>query len=294
MMLSVVFSSMQTLFVRILHTHYSSFELAFSRGFVQLVLSFLWILFTPKLSFWGPPSSRIWLVLRGLAGFIGMSCLYYSLHLLPLGDTTVIFFTAPLITAILAALLLKEPISVYEICAGILCLFGVFLMTNPFHKQHLNIIIQTNDRFLGVCSGLCAALAVAIAYILVRKMGASVDFKVNVFYFALISTLLSPIGMKLSGSNFNIHSLLPQKTFEWIVLFGIGTVGFIGNALLTLGLQQCEAGPATLMRFLEVPSSFILGIIFLHEIPNTVTILGAIIITTTTSSIPLRKWMNSR
>ena len=54
------------------------------------------------------PRERNLVVLRALTGFIALSCYFYSIIHLPLADATVIYFTNPVLTALVAAVVLRE------------------------------------------------------------------------------------------------------------------------------------------------------------------------------------------
>jgi len=67
--------------------------------------------------FFGPKGVRLLLVFRGLSGFIGLFCVYYSLEYLSLSDATVLTFLAPMCTALSGALFLKEKFAFKEAMA---------------------------------------------------------------------------------------------------------------------------------------------------------------------------------
>ena len=71
------------------------------------------------------------LFFRGLIGFAGILCFFYALTKLPLAETTVIAYTSPVFTAILAALFLKEMLRAKEIAGLMLSLAGVLFVAQP-------------------------------------------------------------------------------------------------------------------------------------------------------------------
>ncbi|KAI9101629.1 hypothetical protein DFS34DRAFT_423753 [Phlyctochytrium arcticum] len=79
----------------------------------------------------GPRGVRVLLVVRGLIGFLGMTCGWFALSMLTLGDATVLGFLSPMFTAILARFILKEPYEVLDAVTGVLSMVGVIFIARP-------------------------------------------------------------------------------------------------------------------------------------------------------------------
>jgi drug/metabolite transporter (DMT)-like permease len=59
--------------------------------------------------FLGPKGVRLWLLIRGVLGGIGVFMFYSGLHWLQLGDALSIWFTSPLLSISLPLALPKHP-----------------------------------------------------------------------------------------------------------------------------------------------------------------------------------------
>jgi drug/metabolite transporter (DMT)-like permease len=126
---------------------FPSSQFVLCRSVVQVSLAYLWTIIAdwPKgtTTVWGPKGMRKFLVMRGTAGSCGLALFYHALTRLSLADATgsyiaigfkvilVIFFTGPSLTALLAWLVLKEPLTRLDVAALISCLFGVVLVSRP-------------------------------------------------------------------------------------------------------------------------------------------------------------------
>lgn len=227
---------------------FTSFELVFIRSFIQMFGALVFLVYTHRHPF-GPKNSRIrWLLVgRGLAGSTGLTLFYYSLSVMSLADATVIFFTGPPFTAVLAYFALKEPISKWDITALVSCLIGVILVARPsflFHDDESNHgdlphEIPSINRVFGIISALCGAVISAIAYVTVRqitKLDSTVHAMVHVFSFGWISSCVSLIGMCFQRPR------LPATLPDFGILLGVGLSGFIGQIMLNRGLQLSHAG----------------------------------------------------
>jgi drug/metabolite transporter (DMT)-like permease len=89
---------------------------------------YMWYTKTPEFPL-GPKSIRWLLTIRAVAGFFGVSGMFFSLQYLPISDATVISFLAPPLTCFACSYLLKEPFTRMEQIATAISFFGVVLIT---------------------------------------------------------------------------------------------------------------------------------------------------------------------
>eukprot|EP01084_Bolivina_argentea_P313551 542986_1 len=132
--------------------NYKPFQLLLTRGIVQLFLTGIIDVYdkclcttsnteTPKHNNTrqhnpknlGPQNKTDWMyiVIRGILGFLTAYCVYCALALLPLGDFATIFATFPIWTIIFASIFLKEKFKLYHFIALILGIVGVTLISQP-------------------------------------------------------------------------------------------------------------------------------------------------------------------
>ena len=128
MVLAAFFFSLMALLVKVAGQRLPSAQLVLARSVVGLVLSY-GMLRQAGLAMGGQRKGL--LLFRGLIGFGGILCFFYALTRLPLAETTVIAYTSPVFTAILAALFLKETLRAKEIAGLVLSLTGVLFVAQP-------------------------------------------------------------------------------------------------------------------------------------------------------------------
>ncbi len=217
------------------------------------------------------------LVTRGVLGFTALSCFFFALTRLPLADATVIHHMNPVFTALLAALLLGERISARAIGFVALSLAGVILIARP------GFIFGTAGGLdpLGVAVGMAGALFSAAAFVTVRKLGATDEPLVIVFYFAVISTVASvPIVVPIA---------MAPTAGEWALLLGVGLATLLAQIAVTHGLTLAPAGRASAIGYLQIVFAALWGIIFFREFPDAVGVLGALLIVVGTLGIARRR-----
>lgn len=234
-------------------------EIVAARALVSLLLSYVDVK-RKRLSVWG--THKPLLIARGVMGALALVCVYYSVTTLPLAEATILQYTHPAFTAILALLFLKERLQLSTIlCIG-LSLVGLIVMTQPDFSDGL----ATGLPVLSVMAALAGAVGSSVAYVLVRKLSQTEDASVIIFYFPLIAL---PVSVALLGDDFVMPNL---EALVLLILVGIFTqVGQIG---LTKAMAAEKAGKASAYAYVQVVFSAILGVVFFAEIPTLWTLVG--------------------
>jgi drug/metabolite transporter (DMT)-like permease len=257
------FFSIMSLLVKVAGRHLPSQEIVFFRSIGTLILSWAGLQrigYSP----WG--EQKTLLTLRGITGFLALLCFFYALTELPLGDATVIQYTNPVFTAILAAVFLGEAVKPIVVLSTVGSLTGVALITQPA------ILFGTASRLdpLAVGIGLLGAVLAAIAYVLVRQLRGQEHYLVIIFYFSLAGTVGAlPITVPVFTWPF---------WWEWLVLAGIGIVTQIAQIYMTRGLHLEEAGRATAVGYLQLVFAFLWGMLFFAEFPDMWSIAGVVLV----------------
>jgi drug/metabolite transporter (DMT)-like permease len=264
MALAAFFFSIMSLLVRTAGEEQPSWQIVLARAFVSLVLGWIVLRGTGR-SPWG--THRRLLFLRGLLGFGGLSCFYWALVHLPLAEATVIQYTNPIFTALLAAVLLGERMARLEVAALLGCAVGVLLVTRP--SALFGGTLEPLP-LLPVLVALLGAVLSAGAYVTVRKLGASEHPLVVVFWFPLVATPLSLPAV--------LTTWVTPSARGWLLLLGVGIATHIAQLFMTRGLQREPAGRATAVSYLQIVFAACWGLLFLGERPAWPTVLGALLI----------------
>lgn len=202
------------------------------------------------------------LVLRGVLGFAALTCFYYAVIALPLADATVIHFTNPVFTALIAAVLLREHIGLSEASLVLTSLAGVVVVSRPSwlmgHASGLDP--------LAVGVGLVGAVLAASAYVAVRRLRQEPPMLI-VFWFALVCTVLSlPLVLR--------DPVLPSAGML-LVLLGVGVTTHLGQLFVTWGFRLERAGRASAVGYLQIVFAGGWGWLLFHEAPDLWTWVGA-------------------
>lgn len=235
-------------------------EVVLARAIVSVALSW-WLLQRAGVDPWG--QRRGLLILRGAIGTVALLCVYAALALLPLASATVLQYLYPTITALLAWLMLGEPIGRRVLLAMLLGWIGVLLVAQP------GGLLQGASALppLAVLIAIGGALFTALAYVSVRSLGSSEHPLVIVFYFPLVAL---PMSLPLVA----LDPVLPTPV-ELLWLVGVGIFTQLGQVALTRGLTALPAAQATAISYVQVAFAGLWGWLVFGEGLDGWTVAGA-------------------
>lgn len=264
MLASALAFSVMSLFVKWAGERIPSQELVFARSVLSFAMS-LALLRGAGVSPLG--NRRGLLLLRGLYGFGGLSCAYYSLTHLPLAEATLLSYLHPVFTALLAIRVLGEHPDRRLAVSIATSTAGVVLVTRPFGI--LGGDAAPLDPF-AVGVALAGAFFVACAYVGVRQLSRSEHPLVIVLYFPMIAAPASlPATLR--------HGVWPEGV-EWLAIAGIALFAQLGQMAITRGLGLVPAGRATAISYTQIAFAAGFGALFFGEIPTAATLAGTALI----------------
>ena len=235
-------------------------EVVFARAIVSVALSW-WLLHRAGIPAWG---KRRWLLIwRGTIGTAALLCVYAALAALPLAAATVLQYLYPPFTALLAWLMLGEPIGKRVLAAMALGWLGVLLVAQPAGLLQGGATLALFPVLIAVAG----ALFTALAYVSVRSLGTSEHPLVIVFYFPLVAL---PLSLPLVALN----PVLPTPA-ELLWLVGVGVFTQLGQVYLTRSLTALPAARATAISYVQVLFAGGWGWLLFGESIDSWTIAGA-------------------
>lgn len=256
----------------LLQTH-TIWLLMFIRSVVAiavLVPIILWI---------GPPhmlSSSLWKLhlIRGGLFAVGFSSFYAAFPFMGLAEATTIFFSAPLITGLLAAVWLKETIGPHRIGALAFGFFGVVVAINPTSEAFTWIAILP----------LFSAAAYAVGQIIARQIGereSSLTVGLYTLVFSGIIILFMGWMINLLAGNAltdDYRHIRWTISTEWIAVWHIlailGLTGMIGYILLGRAYQVANASLVAPFDYCYLPFATAAGYFLWGEVPPHTTFVG--------------------
>ena len=231
----------------------------FFRNFMALVIMMPWLLIRHRQTIFHTRRPGLHL-LRAAAGLGAMYCIFFALNHLQLGEAVLLSFTAPLFIPLVACWWLKESVSIQTRLAIVIGFVGVALILKP------------GSGVLRVAAfvGLMAGVMMAIAQVGIRRLSTTEPAMRIVFYFTLISTVVSAIPLIWSWQ------MAPLKI--WVALVGVGVLAVIGQVMMTNGYRLAPAARIGPISYANVLFSTLLGWLFWSESLDLLTWVGAVLI----------------
>jgi drug/metabolite transporter (DMT)-like permease len=207
-------------------------------------------------------SKRVWAHVGRMAlGVAAMAANFVAFILLPLAEATTIGFSVPILTVVLAALLLGEPTGKWRWGAVAAGFVGVMIIVQPGSGE---------VPLIGASVALGAALLTASVTIVIRKLGATERAATTVFWFATSS--LVPLGLAM------LHFGGPHDGRTWALLAGIAVAGGLAQLTLTGALRLAPVAMVMPMDYTSLLWAVLLGEWIFGELPSPWTWVGAPII----------------
>lgn len=195
--------------------------------------------------------------LRSFYGLSAMYCFFYAIAHLPLADSMIFTYAAPVFTPILAWLWLRESLTPRMMLMVLIGFAGVLLVAKPtgalFDPKGL--------------VGIGASLLAACAWVSIRAMSDSEPASRIVFYFAGFSALLSSIPLFWAWQPLTLHDLL--------LLAGVGIVATASQLIMSHAYALAPPGKIGPFSYLAIIFSGFIAWLLWAEVPDLATWLGA-------------------
>lgn len=207
------------------------------------------------------------LLARGVVGATALSLLYFGLSRLPLGDSVTIHYTAPVWTALSAAVLLGERLRPLVLAGAALSLVGVALVAQPTFL--FGAAPDPLDGW-GVAAVVAGSVLSGLAYTFVRKLRATDDPMTIIFYLSWVGAVGS-LPFALGGWAW-------PSPVGWALVLGIGLSTQVGQVCLTKGIHLLEAGTATAIGYVQIVFAFAWGVLVFGDPLDPLSVAGAVLV----------------
>lgn len=260
---ALILTAMITL-VKILADHVPIGEIVFARTFFGMFPVFAMVAARGELASGLKTKYPLKHVSRAIVGVTAMATWFTALSMMPLPDATAISFSAPLITVVFAAVFLGETVRAYRWGAVVVGFVGVLIILSP----HLGDSFGSESY--GAVFAFIAAIFMAGAITLVRKMTETERTGAIVLYFSLIAAVLSlatiPFGWVMPNAE------------EAALLVLIGLLGGVGQILLTQSYRYADASTIAPFDYTTMLWALIVGWLVFGQTPELAVYIGSAIV----------------
>ncbi len=268
---AMLFFVTQDMFMKSLLQTYPIWMLIFVRSCIAILL------LVPTIAILGAPH-RLWTplwplhLLRAALFAVGFSLFYSAFPLMGLAEVTTIFFSAPLMTVLLAVVWLREPIGKHRAGALVVGFAGVIIAMNP-----------TSDAFQWTAIlPLICAFTYAISQVLVRQIGdRETSLTVGLYTLTFAGILILPMGwlfnqiVTIPPEFDHLRWEFPAETFGDLPrLCLLGATGMMAWLFLNRAYQIAPVSVVAPFDYTYLPLAAVVAYFLWNEVPPMNTIIG--------------------
>ena len=255
--------------VRVLSESFDSFQIVFFRSGLGVLFLLPWL---ARAGLGALRTNRYGLyAVRAGLNYVGMVCLMYGIANLTLQDVTALMFTVPLFTVMFVAMLLGETVGIPRWIALAVGFVGALVIIRPGY-------IEMSLATLGV-------LGTAATYSLVNAANKSLTRteapNTIVFHGFVLLTAMSV------GPSYYTWNAVAWSHVPWIIV--VGVFSSLATLCIIRAFAAADASVIMPFNFLKLPFAVVIGIIWFTEQPDLWTVVGAVIIFSSTWYIARRE-----
>lgn len=256
--------------VQVVSTTYPVGQIIFFRSAFALLTLIAWLMWQGEFPSATRTSDLRGHLTRGALGAISMVASFLALAHLPLSEAVAIGYTSPLITVVLAALVLKERVRIYRWSAVGFGFVGIVIILLPhLHAAWSGVTIGQSSAF-GATIGLVGACLSSGSMIQTRRLTATESTGAIVFYFSLFTTVCGlatlPFGWVMPGPR------------DLALLIGIGVIAGVSQTLLTSSYRFGDASLIAPFEYTTMIWALLIGWLAYGNLPGPMVLAGGIIV----------------
>lgn len=255
MLLSTFSFSVMQLVVKLSGGAFPVMEQVLARNLVTLFVG-AYLVVKAKDTFFGKPENRLAVLSRSILGYIGVVGYFYATKHMNVADASLLHRSSPFFVILFSAIFLRIPLRKVQGAALLIAFAGSVLVIRPgFDSSVFPALI-----------GVLSAAGAGGAYVLINYLKGKESNATIIFCFSLVSTVVS---MLLGWRDFH----LPAGV-EWLYLLGIGICAAVGQIALTSAYKMTAPGEVSIINYLGIAFSAVLGLVFLQEAIGLRSLLG--------------------
>ena len=260
MLLAVSALALMDACLKVLSPHYPAMQVTAIRGLSTLPIAVGWV--WVQGGFGQLRRVRFGLhLLRAALGIMMLATFTYGLRHLPLSEAYAIFFVAPLLITLFAALILRERVGAQRWLAIAVGFAGMLIVLRPTGSGALTLS--------GLAIFACA-IGYALSAILVRVLGRTDTTPSMVFWLMLL--------ISIGAGALALPGWRPIDAAHWPVIAGVGLIGSLGQWAITEAFRRGEASFVAPLEYTALIWGVALDWTIWRTLPAPITWIGAAVI----------------
>ena len=243
-------------------------QITAARFIVQCMLMapFIWVM---RLSLKVARGQWLALASRALLLLFATFCFIAAIRVMPLADALAIVFVAPFIVLLVGKFYLGEDVGPRRVGAALVGFVGVLF------------VIQPSFTAFGAVAfiPLCTAVAFALYILVTRGLSRQMHPVTLQFHTGLIASLFcTPILILAHGSGSELFDPVWPTGITWLWLLGVGFFATVSHMMITYALSLAPSATLAPLQYFELPVATFFGYLVFNDFPNTLSLIGIMII----------------
>lgn len=276
--------SINDMLIKALSGGYPLHQLVFTRSSIGLLFS---IIFLQMEGGWhllktSTPGLHI---LRALMVVISNMSFFAAIAVLPLAETTALFFAAPLMITLLSIPILGEKVGPMRLSAVMVGFIGVMVMQRPWQSM-----ADTDVNRIVLLLPVLAALTYAINQVMTRKLGVSSKASALAIYIQVAFIVISAAFYFVAGDGrfaegvsngaviFLLRAWVWPLAADWPLLIALGFMSAIVGYCLGQAYRVSSAATVAPFEYVGLPLAVFWGFVIFGELPDLAVTFGIILI----------------
>lgn len=210
-----------------------------------------------------------WQLVRGASVGTAAISLFSAVQLMPIGEATALSFTSPMITALLAAIILKEPLRKENWIASGVAFAGVLLILRPNFSE-LGLV-----ALLPLISATCMAMLM-IANRKVAGTSSALSMQFSVAFIGMIFLLTAATVAHFSGMPSLVVTVVPASVVAKCAFIAVSAS--FAHAFIYMATTRAGAATIAPMTYVQLLMAGGFGWLLFSERPDAMTAVGAVAI----------------
>lgn len=209
------------------------------------------------------------IVLLGVIGvFINQWSFFFGLQTADPTTSALILATTPILTGVLAAVFLKEKLTIRVLIGSVIAIFGIFFVVTKGNLSSIHF-----DK--GLMWIILTMVTFAIMIILTRVLSQRMDPLEITFYSNIIGFAISIPFIFLLEKPLRIST----DIFDWTFLIGTAIVVHgVANLIWNTHIRHVDASKASILSNLEPFVAMVMGVLLLSKPITGIEMVGAVLI----------------
>ena len=262
MLVAVGSFSLMDASIKVLSPHYPAIQVTALRGLASLPIALGWVLLQGGLGQLGRVRFGLQ-IFRGILGILSLAGFTYGLRRLALSEAYSVFFVAPLLITLLAAVVLREPVGRSRWIAIGFGFLGTLIVLRPTGAGTVT---------LAGLAILAAAACYAASAVTVRILGRT-DSTPSMVFWTMLFIALGAGAVALP----RWHPVQPE---HWRSIAAIAVTGSLAQWALTEAFRRGQASFIAPFEYTALVWGIGLDWTLWRAFPSPVTLLGAAVIVT--------------